>query len=182
MKQRLRSRARLASAAACAGLAACAGATPELINRDLRAELPPESRDACATVIVLFTTWCMPCIAQLDILRAVALKLGPRGLAVEAVALDEQGEMTVGPFRDAAHYPYPVRTGDPAILQSRSAFGPISGLPSTFILDFRGQALTAFEGSSSEEMLEKALEPRLLPAGKATATGLKQVSCPDPGG
>jgi hypothetical protein len=125
-------------------------------------------------VVTLFATWCFPCLAQLEILRSLASRLGPRGLFVEAVALDLEGEKVVRPFAEHAQYPFPIQTGSAALREGQTALGRVSALPTTYLVDHAERTL-AFEGVAREEQLEKTLTPLL---GGEDATSLKRVSCP----
>jgi hypothetical protein len=81
-------------------------------------------------------------------------------LAIQAVALDLEGEKVVRPFAHHAGYPYPILVASEALREGGTALGRITALPRTYLVD-RANRTLAFEGVASEEQLEKMLSPLL---------------------
>jgi peroxiredoxin len=83
---------------------------------------------------------------------------GDKGLVIVGVSLDEQGPEVVTPFMKQFSMNYPVVMGDAKIVQ---AFGGISGIPTTFVIDRSGKIVSGRVGFAPKETFEKEIVPLL---------------------
>jgi thiol-disulfide isomerase/thioredoxin len=112
------------------------GRPAELAGQDLAGGAVSLS-DAAGKVRVVdfWATWCDPCIEQLPVLDRLHRELGPRGLAVYAVAVDEERE-AVRAFLVRTPVGFPVLF-DPGGDALATPF-QITRLPTTLVVDRRG--------------------------------------------
>ena len=87
-------------------------------------------------LVNFWATWCAPCRKEIPDLVDLQEELGPAGLTVIGVSLDQQGEEAVTPFLDtytgdeAVNYPIVL---DPQG-EVEQAFGGVYGLPMTYVV------------------------------------------------
>ncbi len=93
-----------------------------------------------------WATWCAPCIREMPSLDRLQAALEDRDLAVLAVSIDRGGAKVIRPFAK--------RLGLEHLglyLDARGAlfkaFG-VTGLPTTFLIDRRGQVVGAYPGAA----------------------------------
>jgi thiol-disulfide isomerase/thioredoxin len=98
-------------------------------------------------------TWCPPCRRELPDLVAISKEMESKGLIVMGVALERAPSMNealniVSTFWDKnqLYYPVVIGTGDLA-----SAYGGINAVPTTFLINDKGEIVNTIEGSRSKE-------------------------------
>ena len=102
---------------------------------------PPRTKgiaDYKGQVVLLniWGTWCPPCVKEMPSMEALHRKLGPRGLKVVAVAIDEPGgEASIRQFRDEYQLSFEILF-DPTG-QIKRTF-QTTGVPETFVIDAEG--------------------------------------------
>lgn len=96
-------------------------------------------RDRPGDVLVVnfWATWCAPCRKEIPDLVQLQDDLGPDGLLVIGVSLDQQGAEAVTPFLDSYDINYPIVL-DPEG-QIEQAFGGVYGLPMTYVIGPTGR-------------------------------------------
>ena len=82
-------------------------------------------------------------------------KLKPKGLEIVGIALDEGGWDDVSPFVKKMNVKYPIVLGNESVL---AAYGGISAIPATFIIDRQGNLIDRHVGYMSKEEFEKKLK------------------------
>jgi thiol-disulfide isomerase/thioredoxin len=158
-------------AALAAALLACAGspARPpsphvgevlELAAADLTGAPVDVAADGGKVRVVDFwASWCEPCRDSLPKLDAMRRELGPRGLSVYAVSLDEDRESLDAFLRD-------VPLGMPVLWDKGgdrlSSRYDVKRLPTTFIVDRRGVIRWAYSGWSAKRAGEARREVERL--------------------
>ncbi|MFY2562748.1 TlpA family protein disulfide reductase [Corallococcus terminator] len=112
-------------------------------------------------LVSFFATWCFPCLAEMPTLEALQRDYGAQGFQVVSVGMDLEGAKVLRPF--AEHYAprYPMLVASPWIIEGRSPFGPIKGLPTTILLDKRGRAVAGWQGVEGHDDVAKAIEKLL---------------------
>jgi peroxiredoxin len=70
-------------------------------------------------------------------------ELGPKGLAVVGIAIDEGGREKVQKFVDEFHVPYPVALPE---RMSQAEFG-MEGVPTTILVDKQGRVAKTYTGA-----------------------------------
>jgi cytochrome c biogenesis protein CcmG/thiol:disulfide interchange protein DsbE len=90
-----------------------------------------------------WATWCEPCWEETPGLIRLSQEMGPKGLAVVGVALDEGGEEKVRKFVDAFRVSYPVVMPE---RMPQVEYG-LEGVPTTILVDKEGRMAKAYVGA-----------------------------------
>jgi cytochrome c biogenesis protein CcmG, thiol:disulfide interchange protein DsbE len=90
-----------------------------------------------------WATWCEPCWEETPGLIRLSKELGPKGLTVVGVALDEGGTEKVKKFVDEFHVPYPVVLPE---RMSQMEYG-MAGVPTTVLVDRYGRVAKTYVGA-----------------------------------
>lgn len=98
-------------------------------------------------------TWCPPCRRELPDLVAIAKELENKNFAVLGIALERsevpsEAQAGVAEFWTKNSLYYPVIIGNGEIAES---YGGISAVPTTFLINNKGEIVTMIEGSRSKE-------------------------------
>jgi cytochrome c biogenesis protein CcmG/thiol:disulfide interchange protein DsbE len=93
-----------------------------------------------------WATWCGPCWEETPGLVRLSRELGPKGLAVVGVSIDQGGRAKVKEFVDEFHVPYPVAFPEP---MSQMAMG-MEGVPTTVLVDREGRVAKTYVGAARE--------------------------------
>ena len=127
-------------------------AMPELVMTELDGGVWRLADHRGQVVLVNYwASWCGPCWEETPGLVRVAQKLGPQGLAVVGVAMDEGGTEKVRGFVEKFQVPYPV-TLPPHL--SQMAYG-MMGLPTTVLVDRQGRVAKTYVGAVRQADLEE---------------------------
>lgn len=111
-----------------------------------------------------WATWCGPCWEETPGLVRLAKELGPQGLAVVGISVDEGGRAKVRKFVEDFKVPYPVAF--PAAM-SQLAWG-MQGVPTTVLVDREGRVAKSYVGAVREEDFRKDVEALLREDGSAS--------------
>jgi hypothetical protein len=87
-------------------------------------------------VLHVFTTWSLAAQVELDALAAAD---AAEDVVVVGIALDEEGRALVAPWRNGAGVRYLVTLADASIRDGSSPLGPLTTVPTTFVLDRGGR-------------------------------------------
>jgi thiol-disulfide isomerase/thioredoxin len=86
-------------------------------------------------IVNFWATWCPPCRVEIPALQDLHEEFGPEGLVVLGLSTDAGGVGAVTTFLAERGVTYPVAMAD---AMTRNAFGGVTALPTTFILDRDG--------------------------------------------
>ena len=89
---------------------------------------------------------------------AIQKKYADKGFTVIGVSLDKQGPSVVRHFMRELGMNYPVVMGNPKIVGD---YGFITAIPTTFVIDRRGDVVTAYEGFRDQATFESVIAPLL---------------------
>jgi cytochrome c biogenesis protein CcmG, thiol:disulfide interchange protein DsbE len=130
-------------------------AMPELVMRQLDGGAWRMTEHRGQVVLVNYwASWCEPCWEETPGLIRLSKELGPRGLAVVGVAVDEGGTAKVKTFVEEFHVPYPVALPEPG---SQMAYG-MAGVPTTILVDRMGRAAKTYVGAVRQGDFEKDVQ------------------------
>ena len=114
-------------------------------------------------VIVLdfWATWCAPCKVEIPWFVEFQKKYGPQGFTAVGISVDDPVEK-LKPFAAEFKMNYPVLLGDGRDdIQGPKGFGPMFGLPKTFVIGRDGKICKTHVGFSQKETLEKQIKSLL---------------------
>lgn len=111
-------------------------------------------------VVILdcWATWCPPCRAEIPGFVELQKTYGEKGLVVIGVSFDRDEPSVVKKFVERFEMNYPVLRGTG---QFAGAFGGVSALPTTFIIDRQGRIVARHVGFAERDEFETAIKPLL---------------------
>jgi thiol:disulfide interchange protein DsbD len=108
-------------------------------------------------VVNFWATWCVPCIEEIPGFNKLNQQLGAKGVVVLGVSMDEEGAERVRPFLKKHPMDYLVALGSEAVSKQ---YG-LDQLPVTVVFDRSGKQVKRFEGFTSVEALQAAVQQAL---------------------
>ena len=110
-------------------------------------------------IIDFWATWCPPCRKGIPDLIELKKKYGSKGLEIVGISVD--AENTIGeviPFIKNQGINYPVVYGNSVVAQ---AYGGVSAIPTTFVIDKKGKIVASYEGLMSQATYENHIKKLL---------------------
>ena len=104
-----------------------------------------------------WATWCVPCRAEIPEFNTLQSSLGPQGVQVLGISLDDDGAASVKPFIEKHPMNYTVAV---ASEQTKNSYN-LNQLPVTVIFDRRGEIVDRFEGRTAPEKILDAVKKSL---------------------
>ena len=104
-----------------------------------------------------WATWCGPCITEMPVLAQWQKELGPSGLQVVGVSMDDEPK-GVRAMTKKLRINYPVVMGDETI---GTAYGGVLGLPVTFVIDRKGKIRSRHQGAIDIASLRREVQTLL---------------------
>jgi thiol-disulfide isomerase/thioredoxin len=114
------------------------------------------------TVVNLWATWCPPCVAEMPELAEFHKRYNPKGVQFVSLAVDRQSRVL--PFAQERQLPFPVYTVSNIPLEelANTVIEGWSGLlPTTVVLDKKGEIRQAWAGQITLSLLAEAVDPLL---------------------
>ena len=109
-------------------------------------------------LIDFWATWCPPCRQEIPHFIELYKAYRGKGLEIIGIALDQSGAAVVKPFAQMNGINYPIVIGTP---QVEAAYGGIRGIPTTFLVDKKGQIAKKYIGYQDKEVFEKEIQALL---------------------
>ena len=81
-----------------------------------------------------------------------------QGFTVVGVSVDPEGASEVKGFTRAVGMNYPVVIGDEKVFAD---YGPVMAMPTTFVLDRKGNIVTSHIGATTKTVFESEIRPLL---------------------
>jgi thiol-disulfide isomerase/thioredoxin len=106
-------------------------------------------------VVNFWATWCGPCRAEMPGMLEVYSAYKGKGVEFVGISVDEGGWKDVTPFVKRMSITYPVVLDDGAVA---GAYGGVNAIPTTFIVDRKGNLVTKHVGYLSKEDFEKNIK------------------------
>ncbi len=105
--------------------------------------------------IAFFATWCPPCRSEAPSLVKAQKKYSGKGFTVIGMAMDMGKTKDIKAFIEEFSINYPVVIPDYNIIQQ---YGGIYSLPTSFLVDRKGNVVKMYRGAVSYRELTKDLE------------------------
>lgn len=117
--------------------------------------------DFAGKVILLdfWATWCGPCKFEIPGFIELYDEYGPQGFQAFGFAVDEP-EPILRPYVEEMGMNYPILVGENR-MDFQEAYGPMIGLPTTFIIDREGRICQSHTGFTEKETFENAIRALL---------------------
>jgi cytochrome c biogenesis protein CcmG/thiol:disulfide interchange protein DsbE len=107
-----------------------------------------------------WATWCGPCVVEIPWFVEFQSRYGSKGLAVVGISVDDPvGKLK--PYADKLKVNYPLLVGDGRNDIKERAFGPMWGLPVTFVIGRDGKICRKHVGLSAKEQFEREIKSLL---------------------
>jgi thiol-disulfide isomerase/thioredoxin len=111
-------------------------------------------------IVNFWATWCAPCREEIPELIRAQEQLGPRGVQVVGIAIDQVDK--VKPYAAQMRISYPVLVGELEVMDlARTAGNALGGLPYTVVLDRKGEIARTELGGVTQAKLEDMVRPLL---------------------
>jgi len=142
-----------------AGLALAGDPAPNFALKTLDGKTIELKKLQGKVVFVNFwATWCGPCRGEIPGMTRVYDKYKTKGFEIVGVALDNGGWDDVKPWLQKNPINYPIVIGDQSLTD---AYGGVEGIPTTFIVDRKGNIQSKHVGGLREEEFEKLVKTAL---------------------
>jgi len=114
-------------------------------------------KDFKGKVLILdfWATWCPPCREEIPHFQELYAKYRGKGFEVIGIALDQGGAKVVKPFAEKFNIGYTILLGGAEI---SDAYGGIIGIPTTFVIDRKGQIIKKYVGYRDKEVFEEDIK------------------------
>jgi thiol-disulfide isomerase/thioredoxin len=109
-------------------------------------------------VVNFWATWCGPCRMEIPGMLEVYKKYKGKGLEIVGVSLDQKGWSVVTPYVEKTKIDYPIVLGTEKVVGD---YGNFQAIPTTFVVDKKGNIVGEHTGSMSKEAFEKMVAPFL---------------------
>jgi thiol-disulfide isomerase/thioredoxin len=111
-------------------------------------------------IVNFWATWCAPCREEIPELIRAQEQLGPRGVQVVGIAIDQVDKVKA--YAEEMRISYPVLVGELEVMDlARVAGNALGGLPYTVVLDRQGEIARTELGGVTQAKLEDMVRPLL---------------------
>ncbi len=110
-------------------------------------------------LINFWATWCPPCRKEIPSLMKLQEEFGAKNFTVIGLSTDN-GPQVVRKFVTRNNITYPVGMASNSIVRS---FGNFSGIPTSFLIDQKGNVVKGYQGYVSHKILQADIAGLLKP-------------------
>jgi thiol-disulfide isomerase/thioredoxin len=103
----------------------------------------------------IWATWCLPCREEIPDFMEIQDEMEEDGVLFVGVATDREGWEVVRPFAEEFEINYPIMVDNGVVV---TEYGPVRGIPMSFIINREGQVEYMLPGMVTKEMLQPLLE------------------------
>lgn len=152
-----------AASAASAGEFCDAQAQPAPLNHTVKdldgREIDLSSYRGKVVFLNFWATWCGPCKIEIPHFVELQAKYQDKGVVFLGLSVDDTVEQ-LRPFVNEykINYPVLIGLGNDAV---QEAFGPIWGIPITFVIDRQGNICRKHQGLATKEQFERMIQSLL---------------------
>ncbi len=108
-------------------------------------------------VLDFWASWCAPCVAELPVFQSLHERYRDKGFEMVGINVSDENPDVAG-FLKGKQIRYTNLIGDEKI---QELYGPITGFPTTFIIDRQGTIREQFIGGRPRSEIEGAVEALL---------------------
>ncbi len=101
-------------------------------------------------LVTFFATWCPPCRQEIPTLIKLQNEYADKDFSIVALSVDEGGPKVVKKLIDSQKINYPVLMATRAVANN---FGGISGIPTTFLVNKKGNVVKKYPGYVPHQLL-----------------------------
>src|SRR5690625_2443784 len=105
-------------------------------------------------ILNIWATWCAPCREEIPDFMEIQEEMEEHLLFV-GVSVDEKGWDVVVPFAEEFEINYPIVLDDGTVSEK---YGPIMGIPMSFIINEEGDVAYVIPGMIRKELLQRTLQ------------------------
>jgi len=133
---------------------------PDFTLKDLNGnDVKLSDYDGKLVFVNFWATWCPPCRAEIPGFIKMYDQYKDQGLEILGISTDREGKSVVQPFVDKNKVNYPILLFNMDVI---NAYGGITGIPTTFIVNQKGEIVNKFVGFPGDAAFEKEIEKWLL--------------------
>jgi cytochrome c biogenesis protein CcmG/thiol:disulfide interchange protein DsbE len=110
-------------------------------------------------LVNFWATWCPPCRMEIPHFIELQNQYKDKGFVILGLAGDDEGAKVVKPFAEKMKMNYPVLIQDEQVADN---YGGIVGIPTSFLIDTKGQIVKKYIGYTETSVIIKDMKP-LLP-------------------
>ncbi len=103
-------------------------------------------------LVTFFATWCPPCRQEIPTLIQLQNEYADKDFSIIALSVDEGGPKVVKKLMDRQKINYPVLMATRAVANN---FGGIAGIPTTFLVNKKGNVVKKYPGYVPHKLLVK---------------------------
>jgi peroxiredoxin len=112
-------------------------------------------------VLDFWATWCPPCVKEIPHFIALYEQYKDQGFAMVGISVDREGIGVVSSFAQKHQINYPILMADG---QVANAYGGITGIPTTFVIDSAGNIRQKYIGYRDKAVFEADIKALLAEA------------------
>jgi peroxiredoxin len=108
-----------------------------------------------------WATWCPPCVKEIPHFVELYEQYKDKGVEILGISLDREGISVVKPFVQKFQIKYPIMMTDGKV---DNDFGPITSIPTTFLIDSSGNIIKKYIGYNDKDVFETDIKKLLAQA------------------